>query len=193
MSNFLQQHCDHLAKMDAIANIASYGEQAIAGSFNIAECKRRSGDLSGSASVIDAIENSGFAGSDETKAAIARHRQKLSSNDPSPIDDCEVSNFNQFAGMNPALGASSRQGSQQSDMPSLMVRGWNFATAMSRYVGNGFKRSSPELLETRLAQCQACPKLENDHCKLCGCACVAENILLNKLALESEKCPLGKW
>ena len=75
----------------------------------------------------------------------------------------------------------------------LWVRGWNFATAMARHATNGFKRSSPELLETRLAQCQACPELENDHCKLCGCACVAENRFLNKIALESEKCPLGKW
>ena len=81
----------------------------------------------------------------------------------------------------------------ESTLPSIMVLGWNFATAMARYAGNGFKRVSTELLETRLAQCQACPELENDHCRLCGCACVAENILLNKLALESEKCPLGKW
>jgi hypothetical protein len=185
----LQQHCNNLTKLDAIANIAKAGEHAIPGSFNIAECKRRSGDFEGAMSVIEAIEKSEFSADEQTKLAIERHRKKLIFRDARPIDDCQVSNVNQFSVIMPTATTAA----PQPELPSVFIRGWNFASAMARYAASGFKRSSVDLLETRLAQCQACPELENDHCKLCGCACVAENILLNKLALESEKCPLGKW
>lgn len=77
--------------------------------------------------------------------------------------------------------------------PSFWIRGWNFANAMARHVASGFARCSKEVIEERLAICQACPHLVDQHCQLCGCACVAENQLINKLALTSEACPLGKW
>lgn len=75
----------------------------------------------------------------------------------------------------------------------MIIRGWNFAAAMARWTLAGWPRRTQEEIDTRLAICQACPHLENDHCNQCGCACVETNRLMNKLALASEKCPLGKW
>ena len=80
-----------------------------------------------------------------------------------------------------------------SALPPLWIRGWNFANAMARHAASGFTRCSDSIIEERLAVCQACPQLVDHHCQLCGCACIAENQLMNKLALASETCPLGKW
>jgi len=77
--------------------------------------------------------------------------------------------------------------------PPLWIRGWNFANAMARHAASGFTRCSNATIEERLAVCQACPHLVDHHCQLCGCACIADNQLMNKLALASETCPLGKW
>ena len=78
-------------------------------------------------------------------------------------------------------------------LPPLFIRGLNFAGAMARHAASGFKRCSKTQISERLAICQACPHLVDNHCQLCGCACIETNQLMNKLALESEKCPLGKW
>jgi hypothetical protein len=77
--------------------------------------------------------------------------------------------------------------------PSLMIRGWNFAAAMARWTLAGMPRRTQAEIDERLAICQACPHLHNNHCTKCGCACVEQNRLVNKLALATEKCPEGKW
>ncbi len=80
-----------------------------------------------------------------------------------------------------------------SESLSLQVKAVHFATAMARWAGNGFAMRSQDEINERLAICQACPNLVDKHCKLCGCACVETNQVMNKLALKSEKCPIGKW
>ena len=75
----------------------------------------------------------------------------------------------------------------------LLIRGWNFAAAMARWTLAGMPRRTQAEIEERLAICQACPSLQNNHCIKCGCACVEQNRLVNKLALATEKCPEGKW
>jgi hypothetical protein len=77
--------------------------------------------------------------------------------------------------------------------PSLLIRGWNFAAAMTRWTLAGMPRRTQAEIDERLAICQACPHLHNNHCIKCGCACVEQNRLMNKLALSTEKCPEGKW
>jgi hypothetical protein len=79
------------------------------------------------------------------------------------------------------------------DLPPLHIRGWNFAGAMARWAGEGFQRRTQDEIDERLAICQACPHLVNDHCSLCGCKCVATNQVVNKLALKGQECPIGKW
>jgi len=83
-----------------------------------------------------------------------------------------------------------RDGTQ---MPPILILGWNFAGAMVRWAGSGFKRCPKKQISERLAICQSCPHLVDNHCQLCGCACIETNQLMNKLALASEACPLGKW
>lgn len=81
----------------------------------------------------------------------------------------------------------------EKSFPSIWIRGWNFANAMARHAATGFSRAAETIIEERLSICQRCPHLVDQHCQLCGCPCIAENQLLNKLALASESCPLGKW
>jgi hypothetical protein len=79
------------------------------------------------------------------------------------------------------------------DLPPVHIRGWNFAGAMARWAGSGFQMRTQAEIDERLAICQACPHLVNDHCSLCGCKCVATNQVVNKLALKGQECPIGKW
>lgn len=81
----------------------------------------------------------------------------------------------------------------EKELPSLIIRGWNFAAAMARWTLAGMPRRTQEEIDERLAICQACPALQNDHCTKCGCACVENIRLINKLSLATEKCPDGKW
>lgn len=45
------------------------------------------------------------------------------------------------------------------------------------------------ILETRLAECEACPELRRPimQCRECGC------FVLAKTRLKAASCPLGKW
>ncbi len=79
------------------------------------------------------------------------------------------------------------------ELPPIAIRGWNFAKALAKWTAAGFPRRDQAEIDQRLAICQACPNLKNDHCTLCGCACSEKNQLINKLALATEKCPIGKW
>jgi len=81
----------------------------------------------------------------------------------------------------------------QPEIPSLIIRGWNFAAAMTRWTLAGMPRRTQAEIDERLAICQACPFLVDNHCNRCGCACVEQNQLINKLALATEKCPENKW
>ena len=78
-------------------------------------------------------------------------------------------------------------------IPPLWIRGLNFATAMARWAAAGMPRRTQAEIDERLAICQSCPELVDNHCGKCGCACVETNQVMNKLALSTEACPLGKW
>ena len=80
-----------------------------------------------------------------------------------------------------------------SSLPPIWIRGMNFASAMASHAVDGFRRCDQAEIDSRLAICQQCPQFVNNHCNLCGCACVEENRLTNKLALKSSTCPQGKW
>ncbi len=90
-------------------------------------------------------------------------------------------------------GTHRKESNAAKSMPSLLIRGWNFARAMSRWTLAGMPRRTPEEIGERLAICQSCEFLHNDHCAKCGCACVEKNQLINKLALSTETCPEGRW
>ncbi len=77
--------------------------------------------------------------------------------------------------------------------PPFWIRGMNFASAITRWTAAGMPRRTQAEIEERLAICQSCPELVNDRCRQCGCACIETNQVMNKLALSTEACPLGKW
>ena len=85
------------------------------------------------------------------------------------------------------------QSTEDNTVPPLIIRGVNFASAMFRWTSSGMPRRTQAEIDERLAICQACPHLVDNHCRVCGCPCVETNQLINKLALATEACPLGKW
>jgi len=77
-------------------------------------------------------------------------------------------------------------------LPSKITMAKNFALALVGYVGDGLKKSSPELLRQRLEICTVCPmratdENDNDRCAKCGCH------IQEKAAMAGQLCPLGKW
>ena len=117
---------------------------------------------------------------------------KLNDGTPLPID--KVNRFRQRRNLLPIEGTDSNVvESHTAPLPPLLIRGLNFAAAMARWAGSGFPIRSQQQIDERLAICQACPNLQQNHCSLCGCACVENQQLMNKLAIATEKCPIGKW
>lgn len=80
-------------------------------------------------------------------------------------------------------------------LPPFRTRVMNFMHALAGHVRNGFTTVSPEVLEQRLETCASCQHFTGQHCAKCGCNCGNRNPFLNKLAWESEHCPLDppKW
>ncbi len=83
--------------------------------------------------------------------------------------------------------------STDNSVPPIIIRGLNFASAMLRWTSSGMPRRTQAEIDERLTICQACPHFADNHCRVCGCPCVETNQLVNKLALATEACPLGKW
>jgi hypothetical protein len=53
--------------------------------------------------------------------------------------------------------------------------------------------SSLELIEQRYSLCLSCEFLKNNTCTKCGCNITRDRNYMNKLASESESCPIAKW
>jgi hypothetical protein len=53
--------------------------------------------------------------------------------------------------------------------------------------------SSLELIEKRYSSCLSCEFLQNNTCTKCGCNITRDRNYMNKLANESETCPIAKW
>lgn len=116
-----------------------------------------------------------------------------------PRCDVNLNRANGFAGRIPALlplpetGEDGPGANARIEPPPLWIRGLNFSAALARWALAGLPRRSQAEIEERLAICQTCPYLQNNHCARCGCACIEQNRLINKLALATERCPEGKW
>lgn len=76
------------------------------------------------------------------------------------------------------------------DKPALSQRLKTFAKATAKHASSGFKRTAPEILETRKAECAKCEHNNGRSCNKCGCQLVGWP---NKLEWASESCPVGKW
>ena len=80
-------------------------------------------------------------------------------------------------------------------MPPFRVRILNFFKAFVAHVGNDMQIVSQEEMERRLSICETneCGHFQGDRCGQCGCAVNGENVFLNKLQWQSNKCPDGRW
>lgn len=156
--------------------------------FHAAEACRRMAEFDLAAQLIAGIAVCSFAAQDAVKATIERHTQQISNRDSSPLANDLISFWNA-----PALAPAPTKCTDQTPLPPLLIRGWNFAWAMARWAGSGFEMRTQDEINERLAICQDCIHLVDNHCDLCGCACVETNQAMNKLALKTEKCPIGKW
>lgn len=181
--------CEETLKTDVKASIAEVGLPAITGAFFVVECKRRSGDFEGASSILSIIESSGLVNDKSLMTIINRHKNLIELRDSSLLPYNEISPLDSVHENDNSSSVIEKNNS----VSSFFVLGWNFARAMARHAASGFTRCTEQQIESRLAICKSCENLVNDHCRLCGCACKAENQLINKLALVSEKCPIGKW
>ena len=69
-------------------------------------------------------------------------------------------------------------------MPSPTIAG--AAAFLAQNLGMK-KEPSPETVETRKAECMACPDNDLGRCLKCGC------YLYSKVRVRDERCPIGKW
>lgn len=81
--------------------------------------------------------------------------------------------------------------------PSLLDKVINFGKAMTKHVVSGMEYCTEEQTQERFEICKACPFIKDNNgvlsCGKCGCGLSDKTKILNKLALKSQSCPIGKW
>ena len=75
--------------------------------------------------------------------------------------------------------------------PGLLAAAVNFAGAVVRHARNGGRAVPEGEYRRRLALCQACPELDGNTCRRCGCRVAGD--VVAKCRWASEACPLGRW
>lgn len=88
---------------------------------------------------------------------------------------------------NNGLLVLSRDPADRKTPPGMLRQASSFAAALARHVANGATQTDAARFELRLATCDECPSRNLEKCGECGCP------IEKKAAMESEKCPLGKW
>lgn len=48
-------------------------------------------------------------------------------------------------------------------------------------------------IEQRHNICNSCEYYQNNSCSQCGCAIIRDRNYLNKIAIKTERCPMGLW
>lgn len=90
--------------------------------------------------------------------------------------------------------------------PSTIKRISNFLPAVTKY-GFAGRRCTQDEIDSRFSICKTCPLFKctsgpvDDPSKVrgvcshnsCGCNIRDDNVFMNKLAWNTEQCPVGKW
>lgn len=71
--------------------------------------------------------------------------------------------------------------------PGLLRMALSAKDAMMKFIGSGFKTTTPEEYRARLAVCSTCEHHTGIRCRICGCFTAA------KAKLVHEQCPAGRW
>lgn len=80
---------------------------------------------------------------------------------------------------------------------SIFNLAYRYTRALSRWIKAGRPVRNEEeikrIFETHCAPCEACDK-QTSTCRHCGCRVnLMKAAPLNKIAMATEECPLGKW
>lgn len=81
-------------------------------------------------------------------------------------------------------------------MPGPVKRAARYSTAVARWIAAGRPTRSQDEIDALLAICHACDDFDAEAraCRRCGCNINSQaSGLKNKLAMATEKCPVGKW
>ena len=89
----------------------------------------------------------------------------------------------------------------QVDKAALAAKRLSWASRLSNYaeaLAKWFKAGRPRRQQTRIDElletCKGCEKYRNGACSSCGCRVNSSGIgVVNKLAMATEACPIGKW
>jgi len=68
--------------------------------------------------------------------------------------------------------------------------------ALTRWIKAGRPVRSQEQIQEIYGICQQCRALDatTNFCKYCGCRVANHpNLMLNRIAIATERCPVGKW
>lgn len=76
---------------------------------------------------------------------------------------------------------------------SLAGQAWQAGVAYARWAAAGLPVLDAEQVARRRAACDACDQRdpEQDRCRACGC--YLSGVILNKIRMATEDCPLGRW
>lgn len=80
--------------------------------------------------------------------------------------------------------------------PSLFKQAINYTKAVATHIATGAKTRTDEEVAERLKICESCERynLKGGFCTVCGCKCNAnKSAFTNKIRMQSQKCPEGKW
>ncbi len=116
----------------------------------------------------------------------------------------ETANAHRAAGMGgqfkplPPLERLSKGGPLVASKPapdgiSWIWAGINFGSAMMKWAGAGFPVRTKKEIKRIFAICKECPQFSNGHCNQCGCLCNENSLVVNKIAVKTESCPIGNW
>lgn len=79
------------------------------------------------------------------------------------------------------------------EFPGVVKRLKTFTKAIAKWALAGCPTRTKEEVEEIFKICSSCEHFTGSHCNQCGCYCIEENRLVNKLTIKTEHCPLNKW
>jgi hypothetical protein len=89
--------------------------------------------------------------------------------------------------------AAERKAAAQFETPGFFAKVGHLARAMGGWAKERFRVTTEAGMAERRAICNPCEHRDpiKDECKLCGCH--LSGLILNKLRVATEACPVGKW
>lgn len=76
--------------------------------------------------------------------------------------------------------------------PLINFESQKLQDTFSKHIDQAELCSTAEI-ETRHNICSSCEFFKNNTCDKCGCLLNKDKIYMNKLAIKTQSCPIGKW